>query len=365
MTESAASCPEPYIPAIGKTVVKKVPVGRVNRVINLSLNESSCGPSPLAVEAAQERAKTLERYPDPASTELRQALGRYHGLDPDRIVCGNGSEELLDVIGRTYARPGDEILYTEFGFLQFPIVAVRVGATAVTAPERDYTAEVDALLAAVSECTKLLFLANPNNPTGTYITADELRRLRDGVPSTVVLVIDSAYAEYCDDPAYSDGMELVEGTDNVIVTRTFSKAYGLAAARVGWAYGPASMIKVLNRMRGIGNVNGMAHAAAIAALEDRGFVERVRAETHEARAWLSHEIRALGLNVLPGEANFVMIEFPDEPGRRAADALKHLAKRGIITRTNEDYGLDNFLRVTLGRADENKLLLEGLADFLA
>ena len=242
---------------------------------------------------------------------------------------------------------------------------MRVGATPVTAPERDYSADVEALLAALGERTKVLYLANPNNPTGTWISAAELERLRDGVPASVVLVIDSAYAEYCDDPAYSDGIELVEGTENVIVTRTFSKAYGLAAVRVGWAYGPKSMVGVLNRMRGIGNVNALAQTAAVAALDDHDFVERVRAETAAARERMRREVRALGLGVLTGEANFVMIEFPDEDGRRAADALKYLAKRGIVTRSNEDYGLDSFLRVTLGSTDENKLLLEGLADFLA
>jgi histidinol-phosphate aminotransferase len=185
------------------------------------------------------------------------------------------------------------------------------------------------------------------------------------VPASVVLVIDSAYAEYCDDPAYSHGRELVEGTDNVIVTHTFSKAYGLAAARVGWAYGPKSMVGVLNRMRGIGNVNALAQAAAVAALDDHDFVERVRVQTAAARERMRAEVRALGLGVLTSEANFVMIEFADEEGRRAADALKYLAKRGIVTRSNEDYGLDNFLRVTLGSTGENRLLLEGLADFLA
>jgi len=356
--------PQPYIPAIGVTVVKHVPVGRVNRVINLSLNESSLGASPRAVRAAKARAESLERYPDPGSGELRRALGRSHDLDPECIVCGNGSEELLDVIGRVYARPGDEILFPEHGFLQFAIVAMRVGATQVTAPERELRADVDALLAAVSERTKVLFLANPNNPTGTYIGRDELTRLRDRLPASVVLVIDSAYAEYVDDGDYSDGLELVAGTTNVIVTRTFSKAYGLAAARVGWAYGPRSMIAVLNRMRGIGNVNALAHAAAIAALEDRGFVDHVRARTIEARQGLTGELTALGLEVVAGAGNFVFVRFPDAPARNAMAALRHLAERGIVTRSNEDYGLDAYLRITLGRADENRLVRDAIADFL-
>ncbi len=364
MTETSSSLPRPYIPAIGVTVVKHVPVGRVNRIINLSLNESALGASPRAVRAAKERAQSLERYPDPGHGELRKALGRAHDLDPECLVCGNGSEELLDVIGRVYARPGDEILYPEHGFLQFAIVAMRVGATPVTAPERELRADVEALLAAVSERTKVLFLANPNNPTGTYIGREELRGLADRLPASVVLVIDSAYAEYVDDTDYSDGLELVEGTENVIVTRTFSKAYGLAAARVGWAYGPPSMIGVLNRMRGIGNVNALAHAAAIAALEDQDFVERVRALTIEARGWLGAALTALGLEVVAGAGNFVFVRFPEAPARNAMAALKYLAERGIVTRSNEDYGLDAYLRITLGREDENRLVRDAIADFL-
>ncbi len=357
------TAPEPYIPPIGLTVVKKVPVGRVNRVINLSLNESALGASPRAIEAAVIRAQSLERYPDALSTALRRALGRVHHIDPERIICGNGSEELLDVIGRVYARPGDEILYPEYGFLQFAIVTMRVGATPVTAPERDLRIDVDALLERVTERTKIVFVANPNNPTGTAIPMSEFRRLRDGLPASVVFVFDAAYAEYVDD-AELNGFELAEAGENTIITRTFSKAYGLACARVGWAYGPASMIQVLNRMRGIGNVNGFAQEAAIAALDDRDFVTRVREETARARAKLTESLRALGLQLLPSEANFVMADFTPIEGRSAADGLEYLAARGIITRDNEDYGLGQYLRITIGKDDENRRLIDALRDYL-
>jgi histidinol-phosphate aminotransferase len=360
----STSAPEPYIPPIGVTVVRNVKVGRVNRVINLSLNESAIGASPRAMEAAVKRAQTLERYPDAMSTSLRRAIGRVHDLDPDRIICGNGSEELLDVIGRVYARPGDEILYPEYGFLQFAIVTMRVGATAVTAPEHNLHIDVDAILDRVTDKTKIVFVANPNNPTGTVIPMSEFFRLRDALPPSVVFVFDAAYAEYVDDDELN-GFDLADGVENTIITRTFSKAYGLACARVGWAYGPASMIQVLNRMRGIGNVNGFAQEAALAALDDRDFVVRVREETSRARAKLTESLRALGLFVLPSEANFVMADFTPIEGCKAADALKYLAARGIITRDNDDYGLGHYLRITIGKDDENRLLVDALRDYLS
>jgi histidinol-phosphate aminotransferase len=301
------------------------------------------------------------RYPDPASTDLRQAIGRRYDLPPDDLVCGNGSEELLDIIGRLYARPGDEILFSDHGFLQFAIVALRVGATPVRAAERGLTADIDTLLAAVTPRTRILFLANPNNPTGTHVDAAELRRLRDGLPGDVVLVIDSAYAEYVDEPGYSAGHELVVGTDNVIVTRTFSKAFGLAALRVGWAHCPPAMSGVLNRMRGIGNVNAIAQAAAVAALDDLGFVARVRDETARERARLSQALAGLGLDVVPSVTNFVIARFPAGSNRGAAAAIQHLAARDILVRAVEDYDLPDHLRITIGLPAENDRLIEGLA----
>ncbi len=355
------SAPLAYMPEIGKAVVRKVAVAGKRPVLDLSLNESSHGASPLAVAAATARCQRLMRYPDPASALLRQALGRRFDLPPDDLVCGNGSEELLDIIGRLYARPDDEILFTDHGFLQFPIVALRVGATPVRAAERRLTADIDALLAAVTERTRILFLANPNNPTGTHVGAADLRRLRDGLPGHVVLVIDSAYAEYVDAPGYSAGHELVAGTDNVVVTRTFSKAYGLAALRVGWAHCPPAMAAVLNRMRGIGNVNAIAQEAAVAALDDMDFVARVRDETARERARLAAALSGLGLAVVPSATNFVIAAFPPGSNRGAAAAIAHLAARDIVVRGIEDYGLGDHLRITIGLPAENDRLIEGLA----
>lgn len=350
--------PQPYIPQIAVSVVRPTAPGAPVR-LDLSLNESSFGASPRAIVAAQARARTLERYPDPASRALRAAIGRAYDLDPARIACGNGSEELLDVMGRLFARPGDEILFTRHGFVQFPIVAMRVGATAVTAPERELTADVDALLAAVTPRTRVLFLANPNNPTGTWLPRAELVRLRDGLPGSVVLVIDAAYAEFVDDPAYDDGLALVGDRDNVVVTRTFSKAFGLAALRVGWLHGTAEMIALVDRMRGIGNVNAVAQAAAVAALEDRAFVRGAVARAIESRARLAAGLRQLGVEVAESGANFVLPRFPD-----AAAAQAHLRADGILVRRVEDYGLPDRLRIGVGTAEEVEAVLASLRRLL-
>ena len=356
--------PHPYIPEIGKAVVKQAAAAPDRPLTDLSLNESSYGASPLAAAAAAARAKRLHRYPDPVSTALREAIGRRYDLDPDKIVCGNGSEELLDAVGRIYARPGDEILFTEYGFMQFPIVAMRVGATSVTAPERELVADVDALLAQVSERTRIVFIANPNNPSGTYITADAMRRLAAGLPRSVVLVIDSAYAEYVDAADYSAGMELVDNAENVIVTRTFSKAFGLAALRVGWGYCAASMAGVINRIRGIGNVNAIAQEAAIAALDDGDFVRRVRDDTAAERLRLSQALTEAGLAVVPSVTNFVMVRFATNSNHTAGAAQAHLLADGIVVRTADDYGLGDHLRITLGLPAENDAVIDALRTFL-
>ena len=363
--------PQPYIPDIGMAVVKKVLPGDdsvggagVGAITDLSLNESSLGASPLATRAARDRSERLNRYPDPASSELRNAIGRAYGLDPARITCGNGSEELIDAIARIYARPGDEVVFSEYGFMQFPIVAMRVGATPAIAPETDLTTDVDAMLACVTDKTRIVFLANPNNPTGTYVSKDEVRRLRDGLDGSIVLVIDSAYAEYVDSGDYSEGNELVEGVENVVVTRTFSKAFGLAALRVGWAYGSESLIGVMNRMRGIGNVNAIAQEAALAALGDMDFVRRVREETAAERERLAAALAGLGLAVVPSAANFVMARFPSDTNHRAGAALAHMAGRGIILRAVDDYGLGDYIRFTIGLPEENDAVIEGLKSFL-
>ena len=355
--------PKAYIDAIGQSVVKQVDRPKDIPILNLATNESSFGASAIVIEALEKSARTPHRYPDPMSTQLREAIGDHFDLDADCIVCGNGSEELLDGIGRVYARPGDEILFSEYGFLQFPIVALRVGATVVRARSPNLTASVDTLLAGVTDRTKILFLANPENPTGTYIGAAELKRLRDELPRHIVLVIDSAYCEYVDDTDYNDGLDLVEGHENVVVTRTFSKAWGLAGLRVGWAYTSLSMAAALNTMRGIGNVNALAHAGAVAALTDPDHVVTVRRETARMREIFVADLGRFGIETVPGAANFVLVRFPAGSNRNAVDAFRHMAAEGIIVRTNEDYGLDDYLRITIGNKEECDRVIGSLQRF--
>lgn len=358
--------PQPYVRGKTLTVVKPVDVGNVDRIINLAQNESCYGPAPGVVEAASERARTAHLYADPGNREMREAIAARFGLDAARVVCGNGSEELLDGAGRVFARAGDEILFPEYSFLQFPIVAYRLGATAVSAPNKpDFTIDVEALLERVTERTRVVFVANPNNPTGVYNRRGDIEDLIARLPPHILLVLDSAYAEYCDAPDYCDGLEYVDRHPNIVVTRTFSKAYGMAALRAGWAYGTAEITAALNNMRGIGNVNGCAQAAAIAALDSPDFVTDVCARSAAERTRLTNALTSLGIEVLPSATNFVFLHLPAHEGRSAADALRHLARNGVITRTNEDYGLDDYLRISLGNSEENDIVADLMAEFMA
>ncbi len=360
-----STAPQPYVRGKTLTVVKPVDTGEVDRIINLAQNESCYGPAPGVVEAAAERARTAHLYPDPSNREMREAIAGQFGLDASRVVCGNGSEELLDVVGRVFARAGDEILFPEYSFLQFSIVAYRIGATAVTAPTKpDFTIDVDALMDRVTDRTRVVFVANPNNPTGVYDSRSDIEDLIERLPSHILLVLDSAYAEYCDAPDYCDGLEYVDRHPNIVVTRTFSKAYGMAALRAGWAYGPAEIMAALNNVRGIGNVNGCAQAAAIVAVRNPEFVRDVCAKSTAERIRLSNALKALGIEVLPSATNFLFLHFPPQPGRTALDALKYLARNGVITRTNEDYGLEDYLRVSLGSAEENDIVADLMASFV-
>ena len=335
-------------------------VAGVNRIVKLSSNESPLGPSPKAIAAYRELAERLHRYPDGASTELRRAIGAAHGLDPERIVCGNGSDDLIGLLAQAYAGQGDEVLYSAHGFLMYPISARAQGARPVAAPETDFRADVDQLLARVTERTRILFLANPNNPTGTYLPAAEVARLRAELPEHVLLVIDAAYAEYVANEDYSPGVKLVDAGKNTVMTRTFSKIYGLAALRVGWAYGPEEVVAVLNRIRGAFNVNAAAAAAAVAAVADRAHIET--AQRHNARwlPWLTQEVEKLGLKVVPSVGNFILIRFASAQAAAKADAA--LQQRGVILRTMGAYGLPDCLRATVGTEAENRILVEALRD---
>jgi histidinol-phosphate aminotransferase len=349
---------EPYVP--GKS---RAPGAA--RVFKLSSNETPLGPSPRAIAAYQSVATRLQDYPDDSASELRETIGRAFGLDPARIVCGAGSDDLLNLLARAYLADGDEAIHTTHGFVVYPIATLGTGARPVAAPETDYTADVDAILAAVTKNTKIVFLANPNNPTGTYISFDEVKRLHRGLPSHVLLVIDAAYAEYVRRNDYESGIELVATSDNVVMTRTFSKIHGLAGLRLGWMFGPAPVVAAINRIRVPFSVNAAAAAAGIAAIEDVEHQERAREHNTRWLAWLAEEIGKLGLKVTPSVANFLLIHFPQAKGRSAKDADAFLVARGLILRQVGVYKLPNALRLSVGTEEANRLVVAALKEFLA
>lgn len=338
--------------------------GSAQKIIKLSSNENNLGPSPHAIKAIIEHAPKANRYPDGSAAELRQAIGEVHGIDPDRIVCGAGSDELIGLLIHAYAGAGDEVLYSQYGFLMYNIYSQAAGATPVTAPEKNLTADVDALLAKVAPQTRIVFLANPNNPTGSYLPASEIKRLREKLPSHVILAIDGAYTEYVDRPDYTDGQELVDSTSNTVMLRTFSKIYGLSSLRLGWGYFPPAIADALNRIRSPFNVSAVAQAAGIAALKDTKYTQH--SKEHNAK-WLkivSDEVKALGLTVHPSVANFILVEFAKSGAKTAEAANNFLMSRGIIPRDTVGYGLPDCLRVTIGTEEENAALLKALKEFV-
>ncbi len=335
------------------------------RIIELSANEGAMGPSPRAMAAYQAAATDLHRYPDIGAKDLRAGLAEIHDLDTAGIVVGNGSGEIINQLVHAFAGPGDEVVYSAHGFLMYPLAAMANGATPVKAPEENYTASVDALLSVVTPKTKLVFLANPNNPTGTYLPSSELRRLRAGLPDDVLFVIDSAYAEFIDHNDYTPGIDLVDGHDNVVMTRTFSKIHGLAALRIGWAFCPANIARAHDRTRGPFNVNAAAQAAGLAALWDFNHVDRARAHNIRWLNWLQNACVRLGLDYIPSVGNFLAIRFAGEDGLSADDAQKFLRTKGILSRRITAYGLPNHLRISVGLEDDNRTVMETLDEFLS
>ena len=364
----SALTPRPGILEIDPYVGGASALPGVARTIKLSSNESPLGASPRAVAAYGEEAARLADYPDGAAAALRAALGARHGLDPARIVCGCGSDEILTLLARSYAGSGDEVLYSAHGFAMYPICARGVGATPVAAPETDLTSDVDALLDRVSARTRILFLANPNNPTGSYISGEALARLRAGLPDSVLLVIDAAYAEYVTRNDYVDGAAMVDASagasENVVMTRTFSKIYGLAALRLGWAYCPPAVADVLNRLRNPFNVTRPAQAAGIAALADIAHVDAAREHNDIWLPWFAREVTALGLTAHPSVGNFLLVGFPDEPAHNADAANDHLNRHGIIPRKVANYGLPTCLRITIGTEEDMHAVVAALATFM-
>lgn len=348
----------PYVPG-------KSGAGLQGRIFKLSANEAALGPSPKAVEAFRNASAKLEDYPDGSARLLREAIGRSFNIDPTNVVCGVGSGELLHYLANIYLGPGDEAIHTTHGFLLYPIATMANGATSVVAAEKNLTADVDSILSAVTPRTKVVWLANPNNPTGTYVTASEVRRLRDNLLSNVLLVLDAAYADFVSNEDYEAGIELVKATENTVMARTFSKIHGLAAARLGFIFGPAHLIDVVNRTRDPFNANGPAMQAAIASLADTAHYASAQAHNKKWRAWLTDEVTKLGLKITPSAANFILIHFPDQKGKSAEDADAFLTKRGLILRAVKAYKLPQALRLTVGTEEANRLVIDALRDFVS
>lgn len=332
------------------------------RTHKLSSNESPVGPSPRAVEAYVEAARTLALYPDGGALALKDAVAARYGLDPARLMFGNGSDELLGLIAQTFLSPGDEGLYSQFGFLSYPIAIRAAGGVPVAAPERDLIADVEAMLARVTDRTRVVFLANPNNPTGAMLGRAALARLHAGLPPSTLLVLDAAYAEYVADADYEPGRALVEAHENVVMTRTFSKAYGLAGVRLGWMYARPYVIDAINRIRGPFNVNAAAQAAGVAALADEAHLAKAVAHNARWRPWVAERIQALGLEVAPSAGNFVLIRLRDAPEAARADAA--LTAAGFVLRGMAAYGLPDRLRLSIGDEEANVGVVAALKKFL-
>jgi histidinol-phosphate aminotransferase len=365
MRARTAPVPGPGILDIAPYVGGESKLAGVDRPIRLASNESALGPSAKAMAAYRRLAADIHRYPDGGAEELRAALGKCHGLDPARIVCGAGSDELIGLLLRCYAGRGDEVLYSRHGFLMYPIGAKSVGATPIAVPEQALTADVDAILAQVSERTRVVFIANPNNPTGTYLSIAALERLHAGLPPDVLLGIDAAYAEFVNRNDYEPGIRLVDRAENVVMLRTFSKIYALAGLRLGWAYCPPAIADVLNRVRGPFNVSAPALAAGVAAVEDVDSVARARAHNDRWLPWLSGRLAGLGLQPTSSVGNFVLPRFPDDPRHNADTAFAFLQSRAILTRKMHAYGLPQHLRITIGTAGENEAVAAALAEFMS
>lgn len=334
----------------------------VSEPIKLSANESSQGPSPRAVAAFSACASQLNRYPDGTQLRLREAIAAVHQLDPQRVICGNGSDELIQLMVRAFVGDGDESLLSENGFVMSNIHCIAQGAELVIAPERDYRVDVDSMLARVSDRTRFCTVANPNNPTGTFLSGAELRRLHAGLPDSCLLLIDGAYAEYVTAPDYEEGFSLVDEFDNVVVTRTFSKIYGLPSLRIGWAYCPAGVFDLVQRIRTPFNTNGPALAAAEAAVQDQRYIDEVRNYNAHWRDLISVALRELGIEVIHSQANFYLMRFPEGRGKSGTEAAAFLQARGIIPRPAG--GSDQYLRITIGLAHENEAVLAALTDYM-
>lgn len=340
------------------------PIGGGGPGVKLSANESALGPSPAALKAYADASGVIERYPDANAVGIRQAIAERYGLVAENILMGIGSDELLSALVRAYAGTGDEVLYPTATFPMYRIYTLSTGANVVQAPDDKYTASIDALLAAATDKTKVVIIANPNNPTGTYLSKTELERLRASLRDDVLLIIDAAYAEYVTKEDYDPGVALVEGTDNTVMTRTFSKVHGMASLRLGWCYANPDIVSVVGRIRSPFNVSTAGQEAGIAALADQQHETKVVSHTAKWHQVASERLTGLGLEITGTEGNFVCVGFPDEEGKQAKDADAFLRERNIITRAMAGFGLPKHLRITIGTDDEMTTCLDAVEEFV-
>ena len=346
---------EPYQP--GKPIEELEREYGVQGAIKLASNENPLGPSPHALAALERAAKGIARYPDGGGFAIKSAIARHHGVDPQCVTLGNGSNDILELAARSFAGDGDEVVFSQHAFAVYPIVTQAVGARAVSVPARNWGHDLDAMLRAVTDRTKLVFIANPNNPTGTWLARPALARFLAELPDRVVVVLDDAYFEYVEAPDFPNGIEWIGKHPNLVVARTFSKAYGLAGLRVGFGVSGAALADVLNRVRQPFNVNSLAQAAALAALEDSDHLERSRRINREGMRQLTAGFRRLGLGFIESAGNFVSVELP-LAGR---EVYERLLRRGVIVRPVDNYGMPRHVRITVGLPEENQRFLEALA----
>jgi len=367
MSANSPESPSRPLPHQGVLAIEPYKPGKssapgAGKIFKLSSNETPFGPSPSVKDAVSKAAEKLEIYPDGQATALREAIAARYGLNPTRIICGAGSDELITLAASAFLEPGDEGIFTKHGFLIYKIAILAAGGVPVVAQEKNLTADVDEILAEVTPKTKIVFLANPNNPTGTYLSFGDIKRLAQALPRHVLLVLDAAYAEYVTKNDYSPGLEIALSSENVMMTRTFSKIYGLAGVRLGWCYAPLHVCDAINRIRGPFNISNIAQAVGIAALDDVAHIDKSIAHNDTWREWLEREIAGLGLQVTPSVGNFVLIHFDSATQAQAADA--YLTSRGLILREVSGYGLPSCLRLTVGLEEANRLVVEALGAFL-
>lgn len=336
--------PQPGIMDIALYQGGKSHVEGVANVVKLSSNENPLGASPAAMQAVKDSASALTLYPSTDHGALRRAISEVHGLDADRIICGVGSDEVIAFLCQAYVGPGTEVVHTEHCFGMYRISTLAAGGTPIEVPERERVTDVDAILAACTERTRLVFIANPNNPTGTMISQAEVARLADGLPEQALLVLDGAYVEYVE--GFDGHAGLVDSRQNVVMTRTFSKIYGLGGLRVGWGYGPAHVIDVLNRVRGPFNLSSTALVAAEAAMRDQDWVAYCRAENARWRSWLAEALAEVGLPSDTSCTNYILVRFPDETA--AKGCLSALQDNGLLVRYTASFNLPAALRITIG-----------------